>query len=187
MVQIFPNRCDQCGKVYTKKIQEEFASGVGFITCTGRSCRAVREFPSSPIAVLLQPGIEETHGNTGLVIVASDRDSNRWILPSGCICVNESAEETLGRIAKETLGITLNPQNLHDFCTKSNPKEQEHLSFYINTTRVHLSQLLTRMFLNTPKKIRIIQTTEGIFFESPLHSYAAEKFLLEIWGRRPLF
>lgn len=186
MVQIFPNRCDQCGKVYTKKAREMFAQGAGFITCTKKGCNVPREFSTTSTAVLLQPGIEEAHGGTGLVIVSLDHNSNKWTLPGGCIRVNESAEDTLGRIAKETLGITLNPRNLHDFCAKSNPKEQEHLSFYINTTRILSKQLLTRILPNTSKKIRVIQTTDGILFDSPIYCDAAEKFLLELWGKQPL-
>lgn len=186
MTQNCPNRCDSCGKVYPKKVKEAFAEGAGSITCTGGSCRVIREFLTRTTAVLLQPGIVETHGETGLVIVSSGHNSNKWTLPGGCIRVNESAEDTLERIAKETLGITLNPRNLHDFCAKSNPKRQEHLSFYINTTRIHSKRFFAHRQSNTSRMIQIIQTTDEILFDSSLYHDVAEKFLLELWGRRPL-
>ncbi len=183
MPQHCPRCCEDCGKIYTKKARDAFAKDPGYITCT--RCQKKQEFLIIPTAVLLQPGLVETTGATGLIIIASG-DSHQWSLPHGHIRVNESAEMTLERVAKQVLGINLSPQNLRDFCGRSNPENQEHLSFYLHTTRLHKKSLLAKNnpHNNSQQAFLIIQTTDGISFESHLYREVAEKFFLEIWGGR---
>lgn len=181
-----PNYCYQCGKRYTKKATEAFTQNGGFITCARYGCSAEWELPLMIKAILLQPGIVGKTGETGLVVVA---DNTGWTLPGGYVRINEGAKDTLARVAREVLGTHISPGNLHDFCTRHDPEERKHLAFYCHTTRLHEKREPSNEVpsLGSPKTLLIIQTTDGISFASPIYREVAEKFLLELWGRRPLF
>lgn len=178
-----PRCCDHCGKIYTKKAKDAFLKEGGSITCT--RCSATREFSITTKAVLLQPVIIEKNGWTGILTVSPD--DTVWTLPNGCIRINESAEDTLIRATKESFGITLSPYSLRHFFACGNPKAQEYLSFYCHTTRLYEKGLSVKNAGFGFKTFLIIQTTDGIAFESPIYRDVAEKFLVEIWGRHPCF
>lgn len=174
--------CDKCGNEYAQHQRDTVPLWCPPLQCT--HCLKTRRVGPTPIAVLLQPVIGPSD-TTGLLVAWSDERNNQeykgLTLPQSHIRLRESAEDTIVRTTKDSIGITLNPDSLKIFETINDFQKQELYLFYENKQRIHQRELSVFKKNTEIRDVQVIQTTYGTKFVCPSYEKVADRFINNMW------